>query len=415
MTAEDKIHWGVLLVLAGLASLMFVAQPAEQHTPQTSRAAPPDAPLDSAALTREELEDAISSVLARVEGWQAGPNTALESSLRLHGLGRAGLDPREPPARAMAALFSGWRTSAATPLTQPASAPASVIRPLPARDSQHALDENDPVATLSILLEAGVAFDQELPLDPAPSSLRQLVETALGATEPARLTHDPDPWELDLLAWATLGGLEQYREDLGRATQLCLTRLDRRQRTWNTGPGNGVIEPEDVARMADSWQEPEERAARLRELQLAAVVFRAVAVLGETELERQAQRYLNSLAFRYHADRALYEHLLSKAATAAERTAIRVDAIENLGRLEQALYGAHLNFRSRERPEPAPRTAALMRQAARDLRDQLQPLLREGALQALPTDSPEARSARLRAAVHALRGLRAARVANSPS
>jgi hypothetical protein len=388
--------------------------PATSARATVSSAAQPTA--DPGALSREQLERAIAGARAVVEGWRGGPSTPVEASLRLHGLGRAELEATQPPERALAALFAGWTASPASAPTQPVAAPGAMLSPLPPRQPGHALPETDPLATLSILLEAGVAFDQTLQLSSGPSSVRQLVDAALSASQESRVAgSELDPWELDLLAWATLGGLEKYRERLGQATQVGLTRLDRRQRTWHARQGTGSPEPEDVARLVDSWRQPPERQARMAELQLASAVFRAVAVLAETDLENQAQRYLNSLELRYDSDRALYQHLLTATVDPVERTLIRLDAIESLGRLEQALYGAHLSFRSRARPEPAPRTAALMQTAARDLRDQLQPLLDAGALREQSTDSPEARSSRLRAAVHALRGLRASRVAISAS
>jgi hypothetical protein len=244
------------------------------------------------------------------------------------------------------------------------------------------------------------------------ASLKQLVATALQEEEPPLPARaEPSAWELDLLALATLGGENQYRERLAWVVQTSLTRLDRRQRRLAVQPGTGALSSADLTRLAQSWQEPAERAARVADLHLAAAVFRAVAVLGEPELERQARRYLNGLLFRYQTDRVLYDHLLSATSAPGERVPVRLDALENLGRLEQALYGAHLSFRRPDSPAPLPQTAQIMREAAHDLLGHLEQLERAGVLGITPTDSPGASLERLRAVVHALRGLRAARVA----
>jgi hypothetical protein len=145
-------------------------------------------------------------------------------------------------------------------------------------------------------------------------------------------------------------------------------------------------------------------------LHWSAAVFRATAVLADSELEPQARRHLNTLLLAYPNERALYRHLLGTARHAAERTRIELDAVEHLGRLEEALYSAHLSFRRSSQRAPAATTAEVMRLAARDLIDQLQQLTPDDSEDA-PSHDTEARQARLRAAVQALRGLRTARVA----
>src|SRR5690606_21299926 len=106
-----------------------------------------------------------------------------------------------------------------------------------------------------------------------------------------------------------------------------------------------------------------------RELALVAAVFRAVAVLGEPELEQRALRYLNGLWLRHEHESELRELSIEHAPTPAGRRALQVAALEALGRLEQALYGAHVAFRREERP--APRAASQVRRVAAELLVQL--------------------------------------------
>ncbi len=411
MTAEDKIHWGVLLVIAALAGVTFrEPAPGPAATPGSPQL-PRDWRAPASGATRAELDQAIARLSSAVERWSEPDATRVDGKLRVQALGQTGLDQRQPRADALASLFS---SQSAPALEGPAD-----TRPASASDRQPLADATPPerlgeMALLATLLEAGVPLEQPVPLPAGLTTLKQLVATALQEPErekqPGPAPAEPGAWELDLLALATLGGERQYRERLAQAVQSSLTRLDRRQRALHVRQGTGALSPADLKQLARAWQDPEERAARHQELQLAAAVFRAVGVLVEPELERQARRYLNGLLFRSQTDRVLYEHLLSARAAAGEISAVRLDALEHLGRLEQALYGAHVSFRRQDRPAPAPQTAQAMREAAHDLLVHLEQLERAGVLQATTSDSPGSQ-ARLRAVVHALRGLRAARIA----
>jgi hypothetical protein len=133
-------------------------------------------------------------------------------------------------------------------------------------------------------------------------------------------------------------------------------------------------------------------------------------VLAEPALDQLALRHLNALLSGYQLQRELHRHLLATASDARERVIVHLSAIESLGRLEQALYGAHLTFRSQDRPGPAPRAASSMRRAAHELVEHLDALRAAslfGTSQALGIPPDDV----LRAAAHALRGLRTARVA----
>jgi hypothetical protein len=409
LTAEDKIHWGVLLVLLGLTGLTFREGTPDPAATPGARELPPDWRAAASGVTRGELDQAIAQLSSAVDSWKELGPTAAARNLRLQALGRPGLDQGQPEADVLAALFASQGA--------PALAAPADTRPAAASDRQSPPVSMPPgrldmLATLTSLLEAGVPLERSVTLPAGAFTLKQLVATALEREEqPLQPRAEPSPWELDLLALATVRGEKQYRERLAQGVQTSLTRLDRRQRTFEVRQGTGALSSADLARLAQSWQEPAERALRVAELHLAAAVFRAVAVLVEPELERQARRYLNGLLFRYQTDRVLYDHLLSTASAPGLTITVRLDALESLGRLEQALYGAHLSFRRPDAPAPAPQVAQMMREAAHDLREHVEQLERAGALRANPTELPEASLARLRAVVHALRGLRAARVA----
>jgi hypothetical protein len=263
--------------------------------------------------------------------------------------------------------------------------------------------EDEPVAVLAMLLEAGVGLDAEVELPTGVLVVKQLVEKTLAE---AAVMPEPSGWELELLSLATLAGLRQYRERLAYLTQATLTRLDRLHRNAAARAGSGEIAPTTLHAMAEDWRSltpPRTRAGD--DLHSSVAIFRAVAVLAEPDLEIQALRHLNALSFRYQTDRALYQYLLTTSSEPAERIRIRVEALENFGRLGQAFYGAHLAFRRTQRPDT--RAATIMRQAAHDVIDQYRALAQANALEVVEASE----GSLLRSVVHALRGLRTARVA----
>jgi hypothetical protein len=381
-TPEDKIHVGLVLAIGALAGVLFLGRaPADLR--QVPTAPIPDLANAPREPTRAELDACIEQLKGWVERWHDRAGTALELSLGLQGLGLRGLgeggpEPDAPPTRAMVKLLA----------------------------------DGDTTASLVMLLEAGVSLDREIPLQMGVVSVKQLVQTELQKShELPPSTAGLDAWQLDLLSFATLGGLTQYRERLAQLTQRSLTRLERQYRDANARQGAGKLEALDLKQMAEVWEQRSGPGGpRADELHTSAAVFRAVAVLAEPELELQARRHLSTLLFRYQTDRALYHHLLTASADPSRATAVRLSALESLGRLEQALYSAHLAFRRAARPDPAPRTASVMRQAAHDLIDHWQHL-RQTALFEAHGDTTARRSVLMRAAVHALRGLRTARVA----
>lgn len=389
MTAEDRIHIALLVVL-GAANLAICARGPVDTAPDRSFAESPAAP------SRQDLDGAIQ----RLEGWLARERTqaspGVESELALQGLGPSPED-RAHPERWLARLLGTSEPSTLLTMASPGS-------------ERHRL-----LAALVILLEAGVPLDRPLPSpaekSPALTNLQQLVDRALDSAEPRVADEALDPSELDLLSFAVLGGMKQYQGRLEQLTQRALTRLDRRHRERKARPGLGQLDRASLEEWAKDWRAeagPENLANR--DLQWSAAVFRATAVLADRELEPQARRHLNRLLLAYPSERALYRHLLGSARQAAERTRIELDAVEHLGRLEEALYSAHLSFRRGAQPAPAGATAEVMRLAARDLIEQLQRLTPDDS-EDVPGRDTEARRARLRAAVQALRGLRTARVA----
>jgi hypothetical protein len=383
-TPEDKIHIGLLLAIGALAGALILGRaPGDPRRVPTAAAVAGsvDTPLEP---TRAELDACIEQLKVWVERSHDRAGTALELSLGLQGLGLRGLgqggsDRDAPPARAMAKMLA----------------------------------EGNAAASLAMLLEAGVSLDRELPLETGGVSVRQLVEAELQKSrevQPAR--HEPDAWQLDLLSFATLGGLTQYRERLAQLTQRSLSHLDRQYRDANARQGAGKLEALDLKQLAEVWeQRGGPNGPATDELHISAAVFRAVAVLAEPELEQRARRHLSTLLFSYQTDRALHHHLLTTSADPGRAIAVRLAALESLGRLEQALYSAHLAFRREARPDPAPRTASVMRQAAHDLIDHWQHLRQTALFEPQHGEVAGGRSELMRAAVHALRGLRTARIA----
>lgn len=378
MTAEDKIHWGLLAALALLVGALRVGSPGSPEGAAGPAASPAPEPSAPTQVTRAELDASIGRLEQRVAAAGAADRDPLGLSLALQGLGQRGLLP-PPSAGELAALFSRPAPSAA---------------------------EDDPIAALAIALEGGLPLDRELPLASGTLSVRQLVERSLQA--PARAEPgEPDAWRLELLSLASLRGMSPDPQRLAHLTRAALQYLDLRSRDNPTRPGSGALDADALLERAERWRAGESTPPA-RGLLLSLAAFRAVGVLADAELELPARRHLQRLLSRYRPDRAFYGQLSATAATPAERARAQLEAIEYFGRLEQALYGAHLIFRREQRPEP--RIGAVMRQAASDLIEHQQGLERAGVFELAPASSL-GRSARLRATVHALRGLRIARSA----
>lgn len=380
MTAEDKIHWGLLVALAILAGAVFLAPPSTSGGARRA-VTPPGAVSAPSEVSREELDGAIARLRKWVESAAPRARGPLALSLVLQGLGPAGLVPA-PTSGALGELLSNTGRS---------------------------LTEDDPVAALAILLEGGLPLERELPVPSGTLSVKELVERALGASTPP---DEPNAWELDLLSLSSLRGMRQYQERLAHLTQLSLRHLDYASRDGAAPPrGGGELDVERLRERADAWRADPRRGLRaMQQLQLSMAAFRAIGVLDEPALELQARLHLKRLLLRYGPDRALYEHLVATSVDAAEKTRAGREAVEYFGRLEQALYGAHLAFRRREHPEPEGRTATVMRQAASDLAAHLHELEQARVFEAaLPARLED--GVLLRAAVHALRGLRTARSA----
>lgn len=375
MTAEDKIHWSLLVAIAALAGAVFIGRPPASESARSSDATQV-APTPPREVKRHELDSTIRQLESQVQRSGARVREPLALSLALQGLGQAGLIPAPQPVE-LGSLLSN-------PVRSPA--------------------EDDPIAALAISIEGGLSLERELPVASGTAGVQQLLERALDTNSPRG---EPNGWELELLSLATLRGLDQYRERLAHLTQATLRHLDLRSRAVGTRPGSGELDRVELRRRADAWRAAQRSStAAAHELLLSMAAFRAVGVLAEPALDLQALLHLKTLLFRYGQDRALFQYLVASAVDPAEKTRARLEAIEYFGRLEQALYGAHLAFRRRGRPGPEPRTAAVMRRAAGDLIEHYRELERAGVFEAPAPDAGV-----LRAAVHALRGLRTARSA----
>jgi hypothetical protein len=401
LTAEDRIHIALVLAL-GVANLAILV-----HGPCAGPLPPAEAARLAVSEPPSEVQRAeIDAAIQQLELWLA-PSRAqavpeLEQQLALQGLGPTP-DDRTHPERWLGRLLGAESTRSWLSLHPSAAASADATRPT-------------LTAALVILLESGVPLEQQIAAAPAEKApglkLSELVQRSLeGTVVSPDEGADSDPWQLDLLSLAVLGGLEPYRERLAQATQRALRRLDRVQRGQSVQLGSGPLDAGQLARWASEWRAPHgaEWHAPL-DLHCSAAVFRATAVLGDDDLDTQARRHLHALLSRYPNDRALYRYLEATARNERERSSVRVEAIEHLGRFEEALYNAHLTFRSNTSSAPAPYTAQVMRLAARDLIDRLQSL-HSRDFEPTPSDASERRRELLRAAVHALRGLRTARVA----
>jgi hypothetical protein len=402
---EDKIHRYLLLALGVLAGVALFIRGQTSSSPERTRAgaSASSAPVE---VSRPALDAAIAQLARWIERAPSDPRTPLEANLRLLALGRPALGladgaPRAALAWANLEVLSGSRTPPAQLAGLPESTPADARDGVDARDGA-------PPATLAILLETGMALDETLPLASGPIPIRRLLELALArAAEPGGRR---DPWLLDLLSFAVLGGVPGRRPELVRSTVAGLLQLERAERPLSRSQGDGPPAAELLDRLAAELGQRRAGAERGgRELQLSAAVFRAVAVLAEPDLEQRALRHLNALLYRYQLERDVYAQLLARAPDDAARAALHLDALEALGRLEQALYGAHLTFRHGDRTGPGPRTALSMRRAAGDLIEHLTALTEGSAFEKGPDPRIEAPQALMRAATQALRGLRAAR------
>lgn len=399
--SEDRLHRALALLLGAVAGTVLLtrepALPAEATGAEAAHGA-----HEADAPSRAALEAAIAELARWFDA--STPHAPLDANRRLLALGRSVLEPA-PGREGGAALV--WKNLAAL-----AGPSAREARPasLPAVSTDVAARDASAAATLAIVLETGAPLDTELPLASGAASPRRLLALALSA--PGARRDSADPWTLDLLSFAVLAGMVERRSELERETLASLGRLEREQRQLTALMGNGAPAAEALEALAGELRERRaDGASGSGELQLGTAVFRAVAVLAEPELEQRALRHLNALLFRHPLERDLQRQLLARAKTAPERISLRLEALEALGRLEQALYGAHLAFRREDRPGPSPRIASSMRRAAAELLEQLDGLKKDGAF-ALPAQAPPGLPPEelAGAAAHALRGLRAARI-----
>lgn len=383
-----ELHRYLAIGLGALAGLVFVLRgpSAERHAsvPSESRA-----PGQRAEPTRAELDAAIARLGTWVERGSRAPRTPLETNRRLLALGRGALDGDAAAIAASLERLRAPRTTAAAPVPAALSTSTTAEDVAAPSEDAHARGDASPAATLAILLEAGTPLEHELPSASGPLRLRELLDQALpqALARPREL----DPWALDVLSFAVLAGEDAPREALAARVHAGLVGLER------------------AARLPLGARGSDAGLAWLAALSLGASVFRAIAVLSDEDLRERGLRCSNALIQRQASERERWREQLERAGDERERLAIHWLAIETLGQLEQTLFGAHLAARRGERVEPAPRAAAGMRRVAGDLLEHLSALHGAGAFgdRATGATHPDV----LRAAAHALRGLRAARVA----
>jgi hypothetical protein len=329
----------------------------------------------------------------------------LERLLALHALGRGKADL---PGRPLRECLQGWSLRAAPGSVEPSSLGAPVLA---------------PYVAATILLDAGVPKDERLALADENASLEQLVDRALAsAAIGAKTDASAVAWQLQLLALASASGIARYRAELGLRTESALSKLERDYRALDLHEESAARDRARVEELARAELARTELArteksgayeGRARELQLSAAVFLASAVNPDPHLDGRIRRHLQSLLVRYDLDRAVYRQLLAQAGhDPQELRARRAAALEQFGRLGQALFMAHLAARQSATDSVPAATARVMRQTAGEIVLLVEQLATEGAFDADAKGTARAeRAALLEGAVQALRGLRSSRAA----
>lgn len=387
-----------MLVLGAANLAILVSGPFEGPLPaaEAARSAIAEPLLEA---SRPEIEGGIQRLKSWLTSAQEGSAGASEQALALQGLGPLP-DDRAHPERWLTRLLGGETANA-------------WLSPAPENPAPGADDQRRFAAALVILLESGTPLEQRIEGAPSDTAggltvsvlVRRALDAFRGPVEGLKPPDDPD--NLDLLSLAVLGGLSEYRERLALAAQGTLRQLTLAQRAQAVPIGAGPLQREQLVELARQWHaadggDPPGAA----ELRAGAALFRAAAVLEDPGLDALARPHLGTLIARYSRDRALYRYLEASAADARARRRVRLQALENLGRFEELLYNAHLAFRGAAQPAPGTDTAHAMRVAARDLIERL-PVLDA------PSATKDQRHQLVQAAVHALRGLRTARLGAS--
>lgn len=397
MNAEDRIHLALLLALCAASAAVLSGPPASSAgRASAARAALGD---PGAELSRAELDAAIDRLRLWLERARSEALMGSEQEVALRGLGPAPED-RSNPER----WLSRW-LGPEVARAWLSNSPAAVGR---AETREHL------TAALVILLEAGVPPSQPLAVpagELAPGlKLGELVQRLLDS-EPER-AEVASPWQLDLLSLAVLGGMRQYEARVARATRRELRRLDQQHRSRELQPGKGEPSPQQLDALAAEWRtEQRSRTPGALDLHWSSAALRGAAVLGEQPLAAAARQHQRALLGRYRSDRALYRYLEATARDERELARIRLAALESFGRFEEALYSAHLTFARGAHAAPGSETGRVMRLIASDLVEHWRGL-EESRLTSRGTLAAEERALLVRAAVHALRGLRSARVAS---
>jgi hypothetical protein len=349
--------------------------------------------------SRPEIEAGIQQLQSWLTDARERATGGPEQALALQGLGPVP-DDRAHPERWLARLLGR-------------EAAAAWLSPAPEGPAHSAEDQRLFAAALAILLESGTPLEQKIagvPGDKAGGlTLSDLVRRALDAfASPVEGLKPPDDADnLDLLSLAVLGGLSEYRDRLALAAQSTLRRLTLAQREQPVSTGAGLLQREQLVELAQAWHHMDgSEPPGADELHAGTALFRAVAVLEDPALNALARSHLRTLIARYRNDRTLYRYLEASAPDAKARQRARVQALENLGRFVELLYNAHLSFRGSAEAAPAPDTARAMRVAARDLLERLATLQ-------TPFEANDQHRQLLQDAVHALRGLRTARLGAS--
>lgn len=379
---EDLTHFLVLLLCcAGAGAVLLRPVDQSERLPGASgleRASVAGAPAPELSLI--ELQRAIGGLERWLTTAYAGAATPLERALGVQGLGRnkANLEHH-----ALTACLRDWS---------------------PERGTDRSLDA---LAASAILLEAGVAPAERLTLAGGERRLQEIVQQALDDARRGPPSADGElAWQVQLLALAVASGMTQYEDELGQRSEHALGLLEREHRAFDARLAETTLDPARVRALAHARAKDAD-AQRAAALQLSAAVFLASGVSPHPSTEARVRRHLQAVLLRHERERAIDE-LLLRESRGSDTITRRLAAFERFGRLAQALFMAHVAWRQTpDAPFPSALTP-VMRQTARDLLALLEQLERLGVFSA-PYDGKQPEL--LRAAVHALRGLRTARAA----
>lgn len=379
MTPEDKIHAGVLVATL-LAAATWLPATADRGHSQPPTLAPGQPKIYAKPLNMMDLQKAITRLDATIEAQHRRGGPKDSALLELQALGY----PR---------ISRGPQHSRMTVL-------------LPATDSSNSGPSiTDRATTLSVLLELGWQLSRPIPFAGDKLPLGKKVEATLAEYRLNSSTHRVDAVELNLRALFEMSGGPGNRQYFGDLTRAALVELTKQYRNLNALRGQGSVDPLGRHALLELKNSHPDRTDS--SVALSSAALRAAAILREPELLTLALRHGNSLAFRARHEIEFFQNALASTRSAERRHSIRLNALESLGRLGQALHAASLVAQRQTKSPPSAVLAAPMLGVAAELVRHL----RSDDLKSLGNMGSNLPPRSLLAAVHTLRALRTAREA----